>query len=73
MKILVVHDDNCPLGVNGLAAYWEARDALSDIPPEYTDEDRIAHAAACRQLEDIHVCRCGASEALAWRDWGVKF
>ena len=72
MKIVVQHDANCPLGENGLRAYWEARDALSDIPPEYTLEDRIAHSAACQQLEDIQVCRCGAAQAEAWQKWGRK-
>ena len=77
MKILVVHDDNCPLGLNGLEAYWEAREALADIPPEYTLEDRIALSAVWQQLEDKQVCSCGAEEAKkqakVWQDWGRKF
>ena len=72
MKIVVQHDANCPLGVNGLAAYSEAADALSDVPPEYTLEDRIALSAARQQLEDIQVCRCGAAQAEAWQKWGRK-
>ena len=73
MRIVLDHDPDCPLGVNGLQAYWEAREALYDIPAEYTLEDRMAHAAAGQQLEDIQVCRCGATEAKAWQEWGRKF
>jgi hypothetical protein len=61
MKTLVLHDDDCPLGTNGLRAYWEARDALSSLPPEArsTPEDKMAIALADIELEWKQICNCG--------------
>ena len=60
-QIKMIHHSDCPLGENGLRAYWEARDALSSLPPEArnTEEDKVAIAIAEFQLEQIQVCRCG--------------
>lgn len=56
-----MHHDDCPFGVNGLRAYWEARDALASLPPEAlaTYEDKIAAATAAYELEEKQVCTCG--------------
>lgn len=61
MQIRLEHDANCPLGVNGLRAYWEARDALSSTPPEAraTEHDRADLAAAEFELEEKQRCTCG--------------
>jgi hypothetical protein len=61
MRIGIFHDYDCPLGVNGLRAYWEAREALSSTPPEAraTAEDRFALAEAERELEEKQICNCG--------------
>lgn len=65
MRVRFEHDDNCPLGENGLRAYDEARDALAYTPPEAlaTEQDRIAHMMATVELEDKQRCTCGALEA----------
>lgn len=64
MRIVKQHDFDCPLGVNGLSAYWEARDALSSLPPEAraTEEDLVAIAIAGYELEASQVCTCGLAE-----------
>lgn len=61
MKITVHHGENCPLGENGLRAYQEARDALTNTPPEAraTLDDRAALAQAEYDLEQRQVCNCG--------------
>jgi hypothetical protein len=58
----IKHHPDCPKGLNGLRAYWEARDALSSTPPEAcsTSEDRIALICAENELERKQVCICGA-------------
>lgn len=55
------HHPDCPLGENGLRAYWEARDAFSSTPPEAraTEADRITLAFAEQQLEENQKCNCG--------------
>jgi len=60
MQIITIHDPNCPLGENGLRAYWEARDALSSTPPEAraTEKDREALAIAEMELESKQRCNC---------------
>jgi DNA-binding NtrC family response regulator len=60
MQIKILHDDNCPLGTNGLQAYAEARDAFSTMPPEVcnTEELREALAVAETELEEAQVCKC---------------
>jgi len=67
MKIVIEHDDDCPLGREGLRAYWEARDALSSTPPEAraTPEDQEALAVAEFELECKQVCECGAADRKA--------
>lgn len=62
----VTHDPDCPLGVNGLRAYGEARDALSSLPPECrrTQQDLEDIACAEFQLEAGQVCRCGFAAAV---------
>jgi hypothetical protein len=64
MKIIVSHDDDCPLGTNGLRAYSEARSAFSSMPPEAiaTQEDREGLAMAELALEEKQVCICGADQ-----------
>lgn len=61
MRIIQEHDFDCPLGVNGLRAYWEARDAFSSMPPEAraTADDREALAIAEHELESKQKCNCG--------------
>ena len=63
MRIIVAHDFDCPLGMNGLRAYVEARDALSSMPPETraTEKDRAEIAQAELDLERKQVCICGVS------------
>jgi hypothetical protein len=65
MRIVILHDYDCPLGLNGLRAYDEARDALSSMPPEACNsaEDKIALALAEHELESKQRCNCGAIEA----------
>src|SRR5947208_12909452 len=64
VKTIIEHDDDCPLGRNGLRAYWEARDALKDLPPEAraTGKDREAIAQAEFELECRQACTCGAEK-----------
>jgi hypothetical protein len=61
MLIILQHDDDCPLGVNGLRAYAEACEALASTPQEARTlpEDKIALAAAWVDLEKHHRCTCG--------------
>lgn len=61
-KIIILHDDDCPQGTNGLRAYAEARDAFASTPPEAraTDKDRADLAAAEYELEKAQECNCGA-------------
>jgi len=53
MKVIIQHDADCPLGINGLRAYVEARDAFATMPPEArsTEKDRRALAAAEFELD----------------------
>lgn len=62
MRIKVEHDADCPLGENGLRAYWEAADTLACTPPEAraTEQDREALHLAEHELEARQVCNCGA-------------
>jgi hypothetical protein len=64
VKILIEHDHDCPLGVNGLRAYQEAREAFAGTPPEAraTDQDRAALAQAEQEFELKQVCRCMSLE-----------
>ena len=59
------HHPDCPLGENGLRAYWEARDAFASFGalPEATEADRIALAIAENELEEKRKCTCGCPEA----------
>lgn len=61
MKIRFEHDPDCPLGENGLRAYWEAREALASTPPEArtTQADEEALAMAEFELEHKQRCNCG--------------
>jgi hypothetical protein len=61
MKTIILHDDDCPRGTNGLRAYSEAREAMSSCAavPELTGEDRADLAAAEWELERKQVCTCG--------------
>ena len=63
MVIKFLHDDDCPLGTNGLRAYQEAREAFASTPPEAcrTEEDLIALAFGEWELEQKQVCTCGLS------------
>lgn len=65
MKIRYEHDPDCPLGENGLRAYWEAREALASTPPEAraTQADKEALAMAEFELEQKARCNCGALAA----------
>lgn len=56
-----VHHPDCPLGVNGMRAYWEACEALADTPPQFrsTPEDAAAWHQACQELVLSHTCTCG--------------
>ena len=62
MKVIIQHDADCPLGINGLRAYVEARDAFATMPPEArsTEKDRRALAAAEFELDQKQICTCGA-------------
>jgi hypothetical protein len=61
-RTVILHDFDCPLGVNGLRAYWEAREAFASMPPEAraTEADREATAVAELELEQKQKCNCGA-------------
>lgn len=61
VMIRAYHDDDCPLGTNGLLAYHEAREALAATPQEArsTPEDQAALALAEFELEATRVCTCG--------------
>lgn len=59
MKIVIEHDDDCPLGVNGLRAYDEARAAFSTPVPELVPQDRVDLAIAEHELEEKQRCTCG--------------
>jgi predicted RNA-binding Zn-ribbon protein involved in translation (DUF1610 family) len=65
-KTCLFHHPDCPLGENGTRAYFEARDALSNLPPEAraTDADREAIAIAEHELEATRVCKCGLSASM---------
>jgi hypothetical protein len=60
-RIVIKHDPDCPLGVNGLEAHAKAAAALSSAPPEAraTAEDMAQLVKAWRKLESKQVCRCG--------------
>lgn len=60
-QIVYKHHADCPLGENGLRGYWEARSALSNMPPEAraTQADRDALYEAEFELERKQVCNCG--------------
>jgi len=62
------HHPDCPLGENGLRAYWGARDAFASTPPEAraTDADREALAIAESELEEKQKCTCGCPPGV-WR------
>lgn len=66
MKILIQHDDECPLGTDGLRAYSEARDAFTSTPPEarrsQKDIEDLFMAEA--ELELRQKCTCGADAFL---------
>jgi hypothetical protein len=66
MKIILEHDDDCPLGTNGLRAYWEARDALLSTVPgaSRTAKDREALLQADFELEQTMRCKCGYFPAM---------
>lgn len=70
MKIIIEHSDDCPLGVNGLRAYSEARDAFASTPPEAraTEQDREALSIAEHELEAAQVCKCGMDRAELFMD-----
>lgn len=61
MQLKREHDANCPLGVNGLRAYWEALDQLNwHRPDEMTMQHyRSVVAAEIRELEEKQRCTCG--------------
>lgn len=67
MKWTIEHDEDCPLGVNGLRAFDEAAYALASLPPEalVTRQDKFARAQAWMDLEAKQHCTCGADEARA--------
>lgn len=69
MKVVIQHDDNCPLGPTGLRMFDEAVDALASTPPEAraTSEDRFALALAWSQLRLKQRCNCGAEDEIARR------
>lgn len=62
MKVTIEHDDDCPLGTNGLRAFDEAADALASTPPEAraTRKDKFAIADAWSELQEKQFCTCGA-------------
>lgn len=69
MRIVILHDYACPLGMDGLAAYHEARVALASTPPEAqaTERDREALAIAAQELEHAQVCTCSRHFSLEVR------
>ena len=75
MKVVIQHDDNCPLGPAGLRMFDEAADALASTPPEAraTSEDRLALALAWSQLQWKQRCNCGADEEIARRAREVEY
>ena len=75
MKTIFAHDDDCPLGTNGLRAYHEACAALSSLPPEArnTDKDHADIAQAWFELEEHHKCNCGCDQAnAAWHGYWTE-
>lgn len=69
MRVVVLHDYDCPLGENGLRVFDEAADALASTPPEarHSHEDKIALAQAWEQLNMTQSCRCGAADEIRKR------
>lgn len=61
VMVRAFHDDDCPLGENGMRAYQEAREAFASTPSEALSnvEDRIDLAIAEAELESKQVCTCG--------------
>lgn len=69
MIVTICHDEDCPLGINGTLAYFEARDAMShshdpDVYGDMSDDERADLSVAEHELDEKHRCTCGCNDLL---------